>query len=115
MKYVRNSPTSMAAAASVVNPGTKRLAVLQFIGSRGPQGATDDEIQVGLGMSPSTERPRRIELFEMRQIARTTRTRSTRTGRQAAVYVTITTSKLGEELTLAPTEKPCCPSCGRPF
>lgn len=115
MRYVKHSATSKAAADSVVNPNTKRAAVLRFIESRGYNGATDDEIQVGLGISPSTERPRRIELFEARKIARTRYVRPTRTGRMSFVYVSVNCIEPGLKVEFAPIEKPCCAACGRPF
>lgn len=113
--YVKGSATSKAAAKALVNPNTKRAAVLRFIESRGYNGATDDEIQIGLGISPSTERPRRIELFEARKIAKTSYIRRTRTGRAAAVYVSVNCIEPGLQVELAPIEKPCCAACGRPF
>lgn len=114
-KYVRGSDTSQAAARQLVNPGTKRAAVLRFIESRGRDGATDDEMQLGLGMSPSTERPRRIELFEARRICRTGNVRCTRTGRLAAVYMAASCVVAGDTVEFAPTERACCPACNRPF
>lgn len=87
-KFIKHSPESQAAAeAAAPIAGTKRWAVLQFIAAQGIYGATDDEIQVGLGMNPSTERPRRIELYEGRFIVKLRTTRPTRGGRQAAVWL----------------------------
>lgn len=114
-KYIRGSETSRAAVEQLTNPNTKRAAVLRFIESRGRVGATDDEIQIGLGMSPSTERPRRIELFEARRICRTGNVRRTRTGRLAAVYMAAAWVQPGDKLEFAPVEKPCCPTCNRPY
>ena len=114
-KYVRGSDTSRLAAAQLTNPGTKRAAVLRFIESRGREGATDDEIQLGLGMSPSTERPRRIELFEARLIARGIFRRMTRTGRWADAYLCSAAAVVGDNLEFAPIERACCPTCKRPF
>lgn len=87
-KFIKHSPESQAAAeAAVPIAGTKRHAVLQFIAAQGIYGATDDEIQVGLGMNPSTERPRRIELYEGHFIVKLRTTRPTRGGRQAVVWL----------------------------
>lgn len=87
-KFVKHSPESQAAAeAAPPVVGTKRWAVLQFIAAQGPDGATDDEIQVGLGMNPSTERPRRIELYEGRFIVKLRLTRPTRSGVKAVVWL----------------------------
>jgi len=114
--YVKHSETSKAAAEALVNPGTKRAAVLRFIESRGRDGATDDEIQVGLGMSPSTERPRRIELFEARHIVKVVDVqRWTRTRRYAEVYMAARFMTVGDRVEFAPIEKACCPHCHRPF
>jgi hypothetical protein len=85
---IAHSPESRQAAAQAApTAGTKRAAVLRFIASRGHLGATDDEVQLGLGMNPSTERPRRIELYEGRHIAKLRATRTTRTGRKAVVWI----------------------------
>jgi len=69
--------------------GTKKEAVLRFIDSRGEQGATDEEIQIGLGMDPSTQRPRRIELYREHAIVkmRSAHSRLTRTGHTAGIWV----------------------------
>lgn len=58
---VRSSPTSRAAAESmVVGVGTVRAAVLEWLRVHGP--ATDEQMQEGIPMRPSTQRPRRVEL-----------------------------------------------------
>jgi len=113
--YVKHSETSKAAAKALVNPGTKRAAVLHFLESRGRHGATDDEIQLGLGMPPSTERPRRIELFEARLIVKNGMQRGTRTGRWAEVYVATSCIVVGDHVEFAPIEKARCPHCNQPF
>lgn len=58
----RHSETSLAAAESVA-PRAKGLRglVLAFIRANGP--VTDEAIAEGLGLNPSTARPRRIELL----------------------------------------------------
>ena len=86
--YQRHSETSRAAAVEI-EPKLNALqsAVLAYIASKGPDGATDDEIQCSLGMNPSTERPRRVELEAKRMIRKTDRQRPTRSGRLAGVYV----------------------------
>jgi predicted ArsR family transcriptional regulator len=60
---VRGSATSREAADSLdartLNALQRR--VLEFVRAR-PEGATDEEIAAGLGLNPSTARPRRIEL-----------------------------------------------------
>jgi transcription initiation factor IIE alpha subunit len=85
---IKHSPESRAAAFHMVPAAnTKRAAVLRFLESRGKAGATDDEMQLGLGMNPSTQRPRRIELYEGGHIAKCTGTRTTRGGREAVVWI----------------------------
>lgn len=59
----RHSKTSMAAAASLDGSTLNKMQrqVLDYLRTQ-PAGATDEEIAAALGMNPSTERPRRIEL-----------------------------------------------------
>ena len=68
-----------------------RRKVFAFIRNQGGRGATDDEIQHAMGLNPSTQRPRRVEL-EMQGFIRADpegRTRETRSGRQAVVWVMV--------------------------
>jgi hypothetical protein len=82
----QHSRTSMAAADSL-DPDTlnklqgKVLATIQAA----PAGLTDEEISARLGMNPSTQRPRRIEL-QKRGFIEQAGTRRTASGRQAAVW-----------------------------
>jgi DNA-binding Lrp family transcriptional regulator len=57
--------------------------VLAWLVENGP--ATDEEMQEGLGMNPSTQRPRRIELAR-RGLVVTCGTRKTSSGRNADVW-----------------------------
>lgn len=59
---VHGSITSAAAADSLdgTTLNAMQRRVLGYIEEHGP--ATDEEIATGLGMNPSTQRPRRIEL-----------------------------------------------------
>jgi hypothetical protein len=88
-----NTPTSEKAAAAIVPEGQRlRRQVLEFIRQRGEAGATDEEIQMGLGMNPNTERPRRIELEQGGHITRLMKdgvevTRLTKSLRKAAIFV----------------------------
>ena len=80
-----HSPTSVAAADAIMEcADTKRVAVWGFI--QGMKGATDEEIQHALGMNPSTERPRRIELVRMGLVVDSGETRKTASGRSAVVW-----------------------------
>lgn len=83
----RHSITSVA-AADAIKPSAANLRqqVLVFIRAS-PDGVTDEEIQQGTGIGPSTERPRRIELVKAGAVFDSGRTRATRSGRQAVVWV----------------------------
>ena len=79
----RHSETSVAAAESIkVSAGSMRARVLEAIAE---EPGTDEEIAQRLGMNPSTERPRRIELVEAHLI-RSTRQKKTTSGRWAQVW-----------------------------
>jgi hypothetical protein len=86
--YQRHSDTSRE-AAEAIEPSAEsyRGQVLAEIRGRGLRGATDDEIQVALGMNPSTERPRRVELWRASLVMPTRETRPTRSGRPATVWI----------------------------
>jgi transcription initiation factor IIE alpha subunit len=82
----RGSITSAQAADSL---GSKTLnamqrRVLELLQAT-PEGLTDEEMQRRLGMNPSTQRPRRIELARRGLIA-TGGTRKTTSGRKADVW-----------------------------
>jgi hypothetical protein len=76
-------------AALLVYPltGTKRRIVLDMIRMAGEHGATDDEMQLELGMNPSTQRPRRVELVDDGWVEDSGRSRPTRSGVAAVVWV----------------------------
>jgi hypothetical protein len=86
--------TSASAAASVEDDrATQRAAVYDAIRRAGPDGRTDDELQVLLDLDGSSERPRRWELWKLDQIrirhdaeGKAVR-RVTRTNRHAVVWV----------------------------
>lgn len=82
----RHSITSMQAADSLDAKALTRLhrLVLDFLRAR-PDGATDEEIASGLGLNPSTERPRRIELVR-RGLVVEAGTRKTKSGRFATAW-----------------------------
>jgi len=82
------SPTSVAAAEAIrPHLGAAQKVVLDFIRSKGEHGATDEEIADGLCMSPSTSRPRRIELVAKGLVADSGKTRETKALRHAVVWV----------------------------
>ena len=83
---VRGSVTSAQAADSL---DAKRLNALQRsvleLLRENPHGLTDEEQQHALGMNPSTQRPRRIELARRGLIVEAG-TRRTSSGRNAVVW-----------------------------
>jgi transcription initiation factor IIE alpha subunit len=83
---VRGSVTS-AAAADSLTPATlnaMQRRVLELLQAT-PDGLTDEEQQTRLGMNPSTQRPRRIELAR-RGLVVEAGTRQTASGRMAVVW-----------------------------
>lgn len=87
--HVASSDTSQQAAAEIgPHLGRLQALVFDFIESRGGVGATDEEVQLGLDLSPSTQRPRRIELAGKGLIKRSPLKRKTKSGRAAQVWVT---------------------------
>lgn len=85
-----HSETSESAALLAQESApTKRARVYRYLVEQGWGGATDEEIQLALRMDANTERPRRCELLEKRLIMDSRRTRMTRSGRAATVWVAI--------------------------
>jgi predicted ArsR family transcriptional regulator len=83
----RHSPTSCAAAEAIVPHLNKLQArVLDYLRGCGERGATDEELVEALRLSPSTARPRRIELVAAKLVQDSGRTRKTRAGRPAVVW-----------------------------
>ena len=83
-----HSVTSRQAAESIAKPSrTLKAKVHFFISIRGRDGCTDEEIQTALGMNPSTQRPRRVELVRDGVVKDSGKQRKTRSGRNAVVWV----------------------------
>ena len=84
-----NASTSLEAAMSMQGGegSTARGRVLAFIVSRGAHGATDDEVEIGIGMSHQTASARRRELDLRRLIVKDGTKRKTRSGRNAQVWI----------------------------
>jgi hypothetical protein len=83
---VQSSRTSMQAADSL-GPATLNALqrkVLELLAAT-PEGLTDEEMQKRLGMNPSTQRPRRVELAR-RGLVVEAGTRKTSSGRNASVW-----------------------------
>lgn len=84
---VQHSRTSMAAADSLDSDRLNSLqrSVVAFLKTRGVHGATDEEMQLGIPMPPSTQRPRRIELVR-RGLVVEAGTRKAKSGRFATAW-----------------------------
>ncbi len=86
--YQRHSTTSRTAAEkAATSANTLRAKVYEAICTAGSWGATDDELQSALMMNPSTQRPRRIELVKQGLVEDSGKTRATRSGRKATVWI----------------------------
>jgi hypothetical protein len=83
-----HSRTSKAAAEKI-RPGLGKLqkAVHDCLKDDFPLGLTDEEMQIRLDIGPNTQRPRRRELQLKGIIVDSGNTRSTRSGRQAVVWI----------------------------
>jgi len=82
-----NGSATSAAAADSLGPATlnaMQRRVLDLLQAT-PEGLTDEEMARRLGMNPSTQRPRRIELAR-RGLVVTCGTRRTASGRNADVW-----------------------------
>ncbi len=87
LPYQHHSETSKAAALQAeADAPTWRGRVLRLLRET-EAGLTDEEIQARLHMNPSTERPRRIELVNMRLVEDSGATKMTRSGRAAVIWV----------------------------
>lgn len=83
---VQSSVTSMAAADAIGDRlNTLQRSVVAFLKTRGQHGATDEEMQIGIPMAASTQRPRRIELVR-RGLVVEAGTRKTKSGRFATAW-----------------------------
>ena len=92
--FVKGSPTSAAAAESMVDHSTNiELQVLAyFMHMAAYSGATDDEIEVHLGLKHQTVSARRRQLERKGMVVKLYEngvrvTRPTRSGRKAGVYI----------------------------
>ena len=82
-----NGSITSAKAADLLGPATlnaMQRRVLELLAAT-PDGLTDEEQQTRLGMNPSTQRPRRIELAR-RGLVVEAGTRRTASGRIATVW-----------------------------
>lgn len=84
--HERQSDTSLAAAVSILpHVGTYQRMVYDWIAGQGPRGATDDEIELALGLRHQSASARRRELVLLGVLERVG-TRPTRSGRQAVIW-----------------------------
>jgi len=79
--------SQLAAWRAMPATGTWRRKVLRMIEDRGAFGATDEEMQEALGLNPSTQRPRRVELKRGGWIVDSGNRRLTRSCNWAVVWV----------------------------
>lgn len=83
--FQKHSETSKDAADKAKpSAATLRGRVREFLRTHGP--ATDEQIQDALGMNPSTQRPRRIELVTAGFVRDSGSVRKTKSGRAATVW-----------------------------
>ena len=82
-------PDTSQEAAELIRGSAASLRdqVRRYIDQQGPDGATDEEIQLALHMAGNTERPRRRELEDLGLICRAGDTRLTTAHRRADVWV----------------------------
>lgn len=88
-KTPHNGTALSRLAAELMQPhaARQRERVMEFIVSAGDRGATDEEIQDGLGLSGNSERPRRTRLVELGRVKDSGNMRMTRSGRPATVWM----------------------------
>lgn len=86
LPFVAGSATSKAAALDHSTANAQRQEVLDWFARQGPDGATDDACQRALGLSGSSQRPRRVELVKLGLLIDSGKTRRTPSGRAATVW-----------------------------
>ena len=88
LPYQSHSPCSAdAALRAEPRAGTDRATILGILRIAGDHGSTDEELQIMSNLNPSTERPRRVELERANLVRDSGRTRKTRSGRSATVWI----------------------------
>lgn len=83
-----HSPTSVAAARAI-KPDTNRQRAIVYAAIRqaGSRGLSDEEGIDATGITASTYRPRRVELVGRGKVIASGKTRPTRSGRPATVWI----------------------------
>jgi len=90
LPYQPHSVTSAdAALRAEPRAGTDRANILLRFQRWAESGWTDEELAAVLDMNPSTLRPRRIELVRQGWVKDSGRTRKTRSGRSATVWIAV--------------------------
>lgn len=85
-----NSTPTSDAAARAIEPKRPRLWWTIFRAlQNNPAGLTAEELEGVTGMAGNTIRPRLVELCETQLVTKTERTRKTRRGHDAVVYVAV--------------------------
>ena len=88
LPFESSSETSLSAAQAMEDHAPIDLhRVYYAILMAGASGCTDQEVQDQLRLGPQTESPRRRHLVQMGIVADSGRTRPTRSGRSATVWV----------------------------
>ncbi|SRR5580765_3313971 len=84
---VKGSETSKEAAKRMpmIRINALHMQIKQFLESR-PKGATDEEMQAGIPMAANTQRPRRVELTQLKQVVDSGFWRPTKTKRKAVLW-----------------------------
>lgn len=78
----------MAAERARMRSGTTRQRIYDYIAGR-PEGATDEEIELDLGINGNTVRPSRVTLVQDRYVKDSGHTRHTRAGNAAIVWIVV--------------------------
>ncbi len=82
------TPTSAAAAKSMQGLSLRiRGQVLRFLTDRRLLGATSEEVEHALEIAGNTCRPRLVELRQLGLVKDSGRTRKTKSGRQAIIWI----------------------------
>lgn len=103
LPYVRGSKTSKAAAVSQlpVKAAVDEARVAAYIYGCGLTGSTDDEIEVSLGMIHQTASARRNGLARKNLVVNSGRTRPTRTGCHATVWISTSVAEAAKAAAIA--------------
>jgi hypothetical protein len=114
--FAAGSETSKAAAeAAGSRAPVQRERVLDFIRKCGERGATDDEGERALDMGTQSYTPRRGELVRLGRIVDSGRTRETRLGGTATVWIVPHVETPAAEPADSPAGPESAPLAGTPF